>query len=213
MELRTLSQSISQNLTDFLITISLFWHRQDLHSEKKTNIHSLALLFLEYWDVFQKFWSHLVSYHCVLWNFHSVLRPKDPRNFVFFQNSCIVFNKYYFFHLLVPFQWSLVFQKDLLSVILFTLRLLIKFLFVFLISMAQKLRYLLYTISLINESSLIKLLRRWIWTIINFRTLLFMKGAWLCQIFFSFIGAWDSSKLFIRNLNLSVSFVNVIKVF
>ena len=56
----------------------------------------------------------------------STIRPKDFHNFVYFRNSCITFNEYYFssfsvFSVKVGF---MVYQKDLLSVIFFTLRLL-----------------------------------------------------------------------------------------
>ena len=79
-----------------------------------------------------------------------------------------------------------VFQKGLLSVILFTLRLLSKFLFVFLIRLARKFLCLLYVNSLRTEFSFLDLLKRRVRTIIAFRTLLLIKGAWLGLIYFSF---------------------------
>ena len=139
-----------------LIFISLFFFSQNSGYTETKNTN--------FWKgITQKTFGSSVDHFSNMPIYNTVkIRPKDFCNFVFFRKGCIIsistiFSSFSFFSVKLNFK---VFQKDLLSVILLTLRLLLKFLFVFLISLTKILRCLLYANSLRNKFSFLNLLRR-----------------------------------------------------
>ena len=107
------------------------------------------------------------------------VRPEDFRNFVFFRKRCIIFNEYHFFTFKCLFSeaWFYSFPERVIIGSVFYVKVIIKFVFVFLMSTVQKLRRLLYAHSLINKFFFPNLFRSWVPAIIIFWTLLVLKGS------------------------------------